>query len=101
MTTLNLTKLTCNRKQDVTGEDEIEIWLDGHLRWNNTMKKNQSRDLSLRQDFLDSIAVEIKERNPNSAKSLGMRPIEAHNPGQSPLDFKTSGADYELRYDVA
>ena len=101
MTTLSLTKLTCNRKQDVTGEDEIEIWLDGHLRWNNTMKKNQSRDLSLRQDFLDSIAVEIKERNPNSAKSLGMRTIEAHNPGQGPLDFKTSGADYELRYDVA
>src|SRR6516162_1017596 len=79
MTTLNLTKLTCNRKQDVTGEDEIEIWLDGHLRWNNTMKKNQSRDLSLHQDFVDSIAVEVKERNPNSAKSLGMRTIEAHN----------------------
>jgi len=64
------------------------------------MNKDQSWDLSLSQDFIDSIAVEIKERNPNSAKSLGIRTIEAHNPGQGPLDFKTSGADYELRYNV-
>ena len=87
MTTLSLSKLTCNRKRDVTGEDEIEIWLDSHLNWNNTIKKNQSRDLSLHQDFIHSIAVEIKERNPNSAKSLGTRTIESHNPGQGPIDF--------------
>jgi len=29
-----------------------------------------------------------------------MRTIEAHNPGQDLLDFKTPGADYELRYNV-
>ena len=97
---LNITKVTCLRKQDVTGVDEAEIWLDGHLRWGNTMKKNQSRDLSLHQDFVDSIAVEIKERNPNSSKSLGTRTVEGTNPGQGPLDFKTSGANYELVYDV-
>src|SRR5215471_1518850 len=94
MATLNITKVTCDRKQDVIGEDEAEIWLDGHLKWSNTMKKNQSRDLSLSQDFTDSIAVEVKERNPNSSKSLGVRTVEAHNPGVGPLDFKTSGADY-------
>jgi hypothetical protein len=39
--------------------------------------------------FVDSIAVEMKERNPNSAKSLGMRTIEAHNPAWGPSNFKT------------
>lgn len=101
MATLNLTKVTCVRKQDVTGVDEAEIWLDGHLRWNNTMRRNESRDLSLHQDFGDTIVVELKERNPNSAKSLGMRTIEAHNPGASPIDFKTSGAEYKCYFNVA
>jgi hypothetical protein len=100
MATITITKVTCDRKQDVIGEDEAEIWLDGHMKWSNTMKKNQSRDLSLSQDFTDSIAVEIKERNPNSSKSLGVRTVEEHNPGVGPLDFKTSGADYKLNYHV-
>ena len=100
MATLTITKVTCDRKQDVIGEDEAEIWLDGHMRWSNTMKKNQSRDISLSQDFTDSIAVEVKERNPHSSKSLGVRTVEAHNPGVGPLDFKTSGADYTLNYSV-
>lgn len=100
MATLHITKVTCLRKQDVTGVDEAEIWLDGHLKWGNTMAKNQSRDLSLQQDFADAIAVEVKERNPNSAKSLGTRTVEATNPGVGPLDFKTSGANYTLAYHV-
>lgn len=101
MATLNLTKLTCNRKQDVTGVDEAEIWIDGHMKWSNTMAKHQSRDLSLHQDFTDTIVVELKEHNPNSAKSLGTRTIEAHSPGQGPIDFKTSGADYTCQYNVS
>ena len=35
MTTPTPTKLTCSRKQDVIEEEEVEIWLYGHLRWNN------------------------------------------------------------------
>lgn len=100
MATLNITKLTCNRKQDVTGVDEAEIWLDGHMKWNGTMSKNQSKDLSVRQGFVDSIVVELKERNPGSFKLLGARTIEANNPGSGPISFKTSGADYTCSYNV-
>ena len=101
MATLNITRLTCNRKQDVTGVDEAEIWLDGHLRWNSSMSKNQSRDITLQQGFVDSIVVELRERNPNSFKSLGTRTVEAGNPGSSPISFKTSGADYTCSYHVS
>lgn len=100
MATLNITKLTCNRPQDVVGKDEAEVWLDGHLKWNGSMAKNQSRDMSLKQEFTDSIVIELKERNPGSFKLLGTRTVEANNPGSSPISFHTSGSDYSCAYKV-
>ena len=101
MAKITLTKLTCERKQDVTGKDEPEIWLDGKKKWDGVMKKGETVVLiPLFEDFEDSIKVELKERNPNSSKLLGTKTVTAGRPDPQPVDFKTSGAHYQLVYSL-
>ncbi len=99
MATISFVSLKCVRMQDVSGSDEPEIWLDGEKRWDGVMRKGETKVLiPLFQDFDDSIKVELKERNPNSFKLLGTKMVQAGHPDPQPVDFKTSGAHYELSY---
>lgn len=101
MARINFISLKCVRKQDVTGKDEPEIWLDGKKRWDGVMKKGETAVLMpLFEDFEESIKVELKERNPNKSKLLGTKTVWADRPEPQPVDFKTAGAHYELVYSV-
>src|SRR5215475_7544764 len=102
MATINFISVKCVRMQDVTGSDELELWLDSQKRWDGVMKKGETAVLiPLSEDFEDTIKVELKERNPNSSKLLGTKTVEAGHPDPQPVDFKTSGAHYELVYSLA
>lgn len=84
MARINFTSLKCVRKQDVTGKDEPEIWLDGKKKWDGVMKKGETVVLiPLFEDFEDSIKVELKERNPNSTKLLGTKTARPAGPIRS------------------
>lgn len=101
MARINFTSLKCVKKQDVTGSDEPEVWVDGKKKWNGVMKKGATAVLiPLFEDFDETVKVEIRERNPNSFKSLGTKTVTAGQPDPQPVDFKTSGAHYELTYSV-
>ena len=101
MATISFVSVKCVRMQDVTGSDELEIWLDSAIKWNGVMKEGETKVLTpLSQNFDDSIKVELKERNPNSFKLLGTKTVEAGHPDPQPVDFKTSGAHYELVYSL-
>jgi hypothetical protein len=102
MATINFISVKCVRMQDVTGSDELELWLDSKKRWDGVMKKGETAVLiPPSEEFEDSIKVELKERNPNSSKLLGTKTVEAGHPDPQPVDFKTSGAHYELTYSLA
>ena len=103
MARVKFNSLKCIRKQDVTGSDEPHIWVNGVDKWNFVMKKGETEVLATKQyeaDFKDEVVkVELKEWNPGGQKSLGTVTI---SDGQetSPAVFKTSGAHYELEYDI-
>ena len=101
MATLALTSLDCERKQDVTGADEPRIKVDGDVVWNGVMKKGDTQILSTRVEFDGSVAVELEEMNGSNATKIGATAIVKDNgtPG-SPVAFKTSGAYYNLHFEV-
>lgn len=100
MTTVHFTTLYCQRKQDVVGKDEPEIWIDGRKEWKGVIAKKESLPLGgLHADFSDSVKVELKERNPNSVKSLGV--VKINGGSASPATFKTPGAHYELSFAIS
>src|SRR5262245_8771155 len=101
MTTMHVTQLECVRKQDVVGDDEIVIILDGQEMGVWPMSRGQVRPFNphLSKPFNGSITVELKERNGlNKYTPLGSTQVSAANPGPQPIEYKTSGAHYHVWY---
>ncbi len=101
MAKINLVSLRCVRRQDVTGKDEPEILIDGFSKWYGVVGKGET--VPLRPVFEDfggrqSVTLTLRERNGPSNKVIGTRRVTAGHPDPQPVDFKTSGAHYELRY---
>ena len=105
MATLELNELVCNRKQDVVGTDEPEIWIDGAQVWSGRLGKGNSATFSppIRRNFGGQILVELKERDRSGGnakrKLLGQQTISTSS-SASPAAFSASGYDYRLHYRV-
>lgn len=102
MATLELTSLTCVRKQDVTGSDEPRILVNGDVVWNGSMQKDETENLvPTNIPFADVADVKLQEMNGNNAKQIGGSVIIQDDPVSArKAIFKTSGAHYELWYKV-
>lgn len=98
--TITFTSLHCIRKQDVIKNDEPYLYVDGVEVWNGVMGKGDTKSLNnLRRSFDGSMTVTLKEKNPNSWKTLGTVVIETGE--KPPAVFKTSGAHYELFFTIS
>jgi hypothetical protein len=98
MSTIKFTSLSCIRQQDVVGKDEPHLYLDGVDSWNGVLGKGDSAQLGLSKPFDGSMTVTLKEKNPSSWKTIGTVTINTNK--VSPAVFKTSGAHYELWFNV-
>jgi hypothetical protein len=103
MATLELTSLHCVRKQDVSGNDEPRIKIDGAVVWNGVMNKGETRNLRpASRDFDSSASVKLEEMNGTTPKQIGtIATIRETGGNPQPVVFKTSGAHYELYYEVS
>ena len=95
---ITFTSMHCERPQDVVGADEIYLYLDGVQSWSGSMKKGDSETVGISKSFDGTMKVEVKEKNPSSWKSLGT--VTIVNGYNSPAEFKTSGAHYELYFNI-
>lgn len=102
MPTVTFTSLKCLRKHDVTGSDEMEIWIGSRMIWNGVMNKNDVDNVGVDEDFTKSLAVTLKERNGDrdDHKYLLLGPVTITENSSSPATFKTTGTHYELSYFV-
>ena len=114
MTTLTLTKLTCTKKRDPIGKDEIDIYVtidngsENFLSGPHFLDTSKNDDyLNLHQDrnFSDQIKVRLKERNGdrggNNDKDLGVKtfdPTELSDGGE--MVFGKDGVSYTLDYRI-
>jgi hypothetical protein len=102
MPTLRLTSLYCERKQDVTGEDETQIRVNGVVRWGpGKFEKDELAAMNVPVRFGDVAEVKVEEMNGDKAKQIGAAQLirSANQPG-SPVNFSTSGAHYVLHYTI-
>jgi hypothetical protein len=107
MPTLHLEKLTCIRRQDITGDDEPRLVVDGDVVWgprkmnpNDQEDAPRERTLNIPVPFADVVEVKLQEMNADKPKQIGASQyIRVDRPG-SPVEFSTSGARYELDYTV-
>jgi hypothetical protein len=99
--TMHISKLECQRKQDVIGEDEPVIGVNGDRVWGpGKMKKGDTQALDIPIDFDEVVEVKVQEMNGDKAKDIGpAQYIRVDRPG-SPVDFSTSGAHYVLYYNI-
>ena len=103
MAKITLTKLFCERKQDVSGDDEPVLYIAGQEVWEGKMGKDDTRYPDVARNFDHSVLVELKERNNNSYKSLGswtVRDDADALDGIKMVTASSSGYEYRLWYDV-
>lgn len=105
MPRLDLDTLTCKRKQELVGKDEIIVTVNGVEVFNRKMEKGQSERCDHMQDFDEGelVAVTVEERDGNRYKTIG--PVQhissgESGSGQQSRDFSTSGTKYVLSYEV-
>jgi hypothetical protein len=104
MALIRIDSVKCIRKQDVVGEDEVNLYIAGQRVWDGKMSKGELLRPNVERKFANSVLVELKEQNNNnkSEKSLGnwtvnATPTVANNP---PLTATSSGFHYEVSFDV-
>ena len=98
MSTITFTTLECIRKQDVTGKDEPHLIVDGVDLWDGVLDKGDTEPVGRSKNFDGSMTVTLKEKNPNSWKTIGTVTITTGR--VAPAVFKTSGAHYQLWYTI-
>jgi hypothetical protein len=102
MATLELISLYCHRKQDVSGKDEPRLKVDGDVIWNGVMEKGSDRNLrDTSVPFEDSTKVKLEEMNGDKPKQIGAEATIRESGNPDSVQFKTSGAWYELFFEVS
>ena len=100
MATLELKTLRCIRKQDVTGKDEPRIKVDNDPVWNGVVAKDGSVPIGVNVPFEDEASVIAEEMNNTKPKQIGAAVIVRESGNPKFLTFKTSGAWYEVDFEV-
>jgi hypothetical protein len=105
MATITVNKVQCLRKQDVSGEDETYLYLDGDERWNGKFDKHESLNPNKSETFSNAIVVALKERNGSGGsptfKLLGQWTVKPVAVEDDVLTASSSGYHYEVTYTVA
>jgi hypothetical protein len=102
MASIKITTVKCIRKQDIAGSDEIELYIAGQRVWEGKFEKGEPLQPNVSRNFNGTVAVELKERDSNSVKSLGNWTVNQvpTQPGNSPLTATAAGYHYEVWFDV-
>jgi hypothetical protein len=105
MPRLDLDWLTCERKQELVGKDEIKVTVNGREVFNRKMARGQRERCDHMEEFDagDLVAVTVEERDGARYKLIG--PVQHFSSGeagsgQHDRDFSTSGTKYVLSYEV-
>jgi len=103
MATIRIDSVRCLRPQDVVGEDETKLYIQGLQVWDGKMGRGETLNPNLTRQFSNTVLVELKEQNGNNnEKSLGRwtLPSTPTANGNAPLTATSSGYHYEVYYDV-
>jgi len=100
MANLKLKTLRCIRRQDLTGSDEPRIKVDDRQVWNGVVKKDDSVPIGVNVRFDDYVRVVAEEMNNSNPKQIGNDVIVRKSGNPKVLTFKTSGAHYEVDFEV-
>ena len=103
MSKLELITMYCERQQDVTGKDELRLRVNNAVVWSGAIDKEESKNLGPKVvNFNGAADVEVDEMNGNHAKQIGAAvTIPGTKSQRRKVTFKTSGAQYELTYQVS
>jgi hypothetical protein len=100
MAKITLTKLRCEQKHDILGEDEPVLDIAGREVWAGKMGKGETQFPNVSRTFEHSVVVELKERNKKKDKSLGSWMIRDDAQGETMLTATSAGYHYQLWYEV-
>lgn len=100
MPTLELKRLRCIRKQDITGLDEPRIKVNGRQVWNGAVAKDATVNIGVTFPFENQARVIAEEMNNTKPKQIGAEVIVRESGNPRFLTFKTSGTWYEVDIEV-
>ncbi|MFC7529227.1 hypothetical protein [Actinoplanes sp. GCM10030250] len=99
MAKVTVTKIVCERKQDVTGKDEPVLKIAGQERWSGKMGNDDIEYPNESEPFTTTISVQLLERNennPNKDKVLNSWVLNATPTGAKTLTATSSGFHYTV-----
>ncbi|MEU8234100.1 hypothetical protein AB0C12_31320 [Actinoplanes sp. NPDC048967] len=101
---LQLTSLTCKRKQDTIGRDEPQLFVNGVSVYGpGDIGKGETVDLRPRTTVFTSVAhIALVEVDPGSDDQLGVVTAIGGQAGHGPQrgEFHLPNADYEITFQV-
>ncbi len=101
MAKITINKLTCERKQDITGQDEPVIYIAGQEVWEGKMGKGDTRTVDETRNFVGNVYVELKEKDKKKSKLLDSWTISDNDSvDEKMLTASSSGFHYKLWYSV-
>lgn len=100
MAKITVTKLRCERKQDISGDDEPILVIDDQEVWAGKMGKGDTQYPNVSHSFDQSAVVELKERDSKKDKSLGSWMIRGQAQSETMVIATSSGYHYQLWYEV-
>ncbi len=101
MPKITVTKLKCERKQDITGKDEPIIDIAGEQVWEGKLGKGDTAYPNVFRSFDHSVVVELKEKDGKKFKPLKSWTIRDDLQSETALTASSSGFHYVLWYEVA
>lgn len=96
MAKITVTKVTCLRKQELVGKDEIRLKVGGHEVWSDKMSKGDDAAPNVSDTFDNSITVELLERDNNKDRTLDSWSVAATPKGSRTLTATSSGFHYQV-----
>lgn len=100
MAKITLTKLRCERKQDISGDDEPVLDIAGQEVWAGKMGKGDTQYPNVFRTFDHRVVVELKERDRKKDTPLGSWMIGDDAQSETMLIATSSGYHYQLWYEV-
>lgn len=102
MATLELVTLECRHEHDLVSKDEPQITVDGITVWNGVMGKRAKADLRPASVHFNARAeVTLQEVSNGNPRQIGDEITVRENGNPASLSFRTSGAWYELYFEVS
>lgn len=101
MPILKVMSIKCHEQEDLTGDDDAYIVINGRKFWGpKSMDTGQTRKINRVYEFNHKAVIKLYEEDWDPDDFLGQHTVTRQDAGEQELRFAEDGADYSIWVNV-